>query len=282
MFDIRKNEKHSIENFGSSGISGVRWFLQANKAQRGGAERAIAGKNHRDPGSSGRAKILAFDTSTAICTVALLIDGKIIERSEIAPQRHAALILPMIKDLLESAQIRLQDLNAIAVGQGPGSFMGIRIAIGVAQGLAFGAQLPVITVSSLQILAQTAYAVTSATQIIAGWDARMEAVYWGIYQKNEQGIMSSLKLDSLNTPQEIHIPEGKWLLAGNAWHTYRQPFDPMIKSRPDVALGPPDIFPQANALVLIAEQLYLAGKMQKPHEVKPVYLRDQVVNVKKY
>ncbi len=132
------------------------------------------------------AKILAVDTSTEACSAALLLGEKIDERFEIAPRRHTSLILPMVEDLLNEQSMRLTDLDAIAFGQGPGSFMGLRIAVGVAQGLAFGANLPVVPVSSLQALAQAAYWKTSCKTILAGWDARMQAIYWGAYVLREK------------------------------------------------------------------------------------------------
>jgi len=213
--------------------------------------------------------ILAFDTATSACTVALLAHGEIRERFEIAPQRHAELILPMIDELLKEAGISLRQLDAIAVGQGPGSFMGVRIAIGIAQGLAFGADLPVIPISTLQILAQTAYQQTHRPDIIAGWDARMLAIYWGIYRLGDHQIMRSVQKDALNPPHELKIPDPfDGLLAGNAWQIYRSSLS--LPSSVEIL----DIYPHARAIIPIAEILYREGKVQTPLEIEPVYLRN--------
>lgn len=223
-------------------------------------------------------KILAFDTATAGCSVALLINGEILERFEVALQRHAELILPMIDNLLNSAGITLKQLDAIAVGQGPGSFMGLRIAVGVAQGLAFGADLPVIPISSLQTLAQTAYRQTQHPHIIAGWDARMQAIYWGIYSLGENQLMMPVVPDALIEPQDLIIPEGNdWLLTGNAWLAYRQQLTPVLKSYRQIT----DIYPQARAMIDIAAVLFQQGQVRNALQIEPIYLRDQVAHIKK-
>lgn len=220
-------------------------------------------------------KILAFETATAACSAALLVNGEICEEFIVAPQRHAELILPMIEKLLARAGVSLRDLNAIAVGRGPGSFMGVRIAVGIAQGLAFGADLPVIPLSTLQILAQTAHLQTGSAEIIAGWDARMQAIYWGAYRLTDQGVMAPVIADALSAPHDIIIPlpEKQWLLAGNAWAIYRQELGAVLGSKTEAL----DIYPRAGAMLGIAARLYQENQVQKAWEIEPVYLRDQVV-----
>lgn len=114
--------------------------------------------------------ILCFDTATDACTAALQIGDSVFSRFEIAPRMHAQLLLPMIQELITDAKIKLSDLNAIAFGCGPGSFMGVRLATGMAQGLAFGLSIPVMNVSTLQVIAQAAFEKTGAKKIVSGWD----------------------------------------------------------------------------------------------------------------
>ncbi len=219
-------------------------------------------------------KILALETATAGCSVALHTGKEILERFEVAPQRHAELILPMVNDLLNSAGMSLRQLDAIAVGQGPGSFMGVRIAIGVAQGLAYGADLPVLPISSLQILAQSAFQKYSCQKVIAGWDARMNAIYWGVYIL-DRGRMMVFEKEALSSPPDIAPPEGNdWVLAGNAWQAYQSQLHPGMAALPYFT----GLYPQAGALIELATADYLAGKTRSPFELEPVYLRDQVAH----
>lgn len=222
-------------------------------------------------------KILGFETATAGCSVALHTGSEILERFELAPQRHAELILPMIDGLLTVAGMSLSQLDAIAVGRGPGSFMGVRIAVGVAQGLAFGADLPVIPISTLQILAQTAYHKYGCNKVIAGWDARMNAIYWGAYVLSEENKMVCYQRDALNDPQDVVLPEGDhWALVGNAWQTYQSQLSFAVAGLSTFT----DIYPCSKALIELAWSEYMAGKTCSPFELEPVYLRDQVTHSK--
>ena len=121
--------------------------------------------------------LLALDTSTEFCSAALLRGESLTHREAHAVQRHSELILPMIEELLASADFELSQLDGIAFGAGPGSFTGLRIACGVAQGLAFGVDIPVVPVGTLVALAQE----TGADKVIACLDARMGEIYHAVY-----------------------------------------------------------------------------------------------------
>ncbi|MBS0351031.1 MAG: tRNA (adenosine(37)-N6)-threonylcarbamoyltransferase complex dimerization subunit type 1 TsaB [Proteobacteria bacterium] len=223
-------------------------------------------------------KILAFDTATAGCSVALLAHGQITERFELTMQKHGELILPMIQNLLNDAGLHLKQLDAIAVGRGPGSFIGVRIAVAVAQGLAFGANLPVIPLSTLQTLAQTAYLQTGHSHILPGWDARMRAIYWGGYQVNANQLMQAIIPDSLSSPEELRPDLAiAWLPVGNAWNLYRHQMPQMLEWREK----PLELFPKARAMLELAVASYQKGELLDPSKLEPVYLRDQVAHIKR-
>ena len=122
-------------------------------------------------------RILAIDTATEACSVALWNDGTVNAHFELCPREHTQRILPMVQDILTTSGTSLTDINALAYGRGPGSFTGVRIGIGIAQGLALGAELPMIGVSTLMTMAQGAWRKNGATRVLAAIDARMGEVY---------------------------------------------------------------------------------------------------------
>ncbi len=133
-------------------------------------------------------RILAIDTATEACSVALWNDGNINAHFELCPREHTQRILPMVQDILAANSITLTDIDALAFGRGPGSFTGVRIGIGIAQGLALGANLPMTGVSTLATMAQGAWRKSGATRVLAAIDARMGEVYWAEYQRDENGV----------------------------------------------------------------------------------------------
>src|SRR5690554_2213743 len=121
-------------------------------------------------------KVLALDTSTEQCSVALQIGDKFVSRAAVTPREHSQRILGFVQEVLDEQGLTLKQLDAIVVGHGPGSFTGVRIGVSVAQGLAFSQQLPVIPVSTLTALAQQAIRLQDAQQIVCAIDARMQEV----------------------------------------------------------------------------------------------------------
>lgn len=150
--------------------------------------------------------LLALETSTEACSVALFAMGEskadsklLAERLEYCANRHTELVLGMVKDICAEAQIELPEVKAIAFGRGPGSFTGLRIAASIAQGLAFGLNIPVLPISTLRALAQARFWQTGAIRVIACLDARRNEIYSGYYQLDENGFMESASEESLDT-----------------------------------------------------------------------------------
>jgi tRNA threonylcarbamoyladenosine biosynthesis protein TsaB len=222
--------------------------------------------------------LLALDTATEACSVALLHDGRVLSHYEVIPRMHAQRLLPMIKDLLAEAGIALSALDGIAFGRGPGAFTGVRIAIGVVQGLAFALERPVLPVSTLAVLAQRALREQGATQVVAAIDARMDEVYWGCYRER-QGEMRLQGLEAVLPPERVSLPteadaSADWIAAGTGWGSYaaRMPVKPLAE--------PQVLLPHAQDLLALAGFAWARGEALPADMAQPVYLRDQVATPK--
>jgi len=221
-------------------------------------------------------KILALDTSTDACSVALLLDGKISEKFEIAPRQHAAIILTMTDELLSECDAKLSDMDAVAFGCGPGSFTGLRIATSAAQGFAFAHDLPLIPVSTLRAIAQGAHRKYKATNVLAALDARMKEVYWGSYSLKEN-IMHANKDDMVCKPEVIILDNSlEYVGVGNGWESY---LEVLKKSCGDCVK---EIYekehPHAQDIAIIAEYEFQLGNTVSAEEALPVYLRNDVTS----
>jgi tRNA threonylcarbamoyladenosine biosynthesis protein TsaB len=218
--------------------------------------------------------LIAIETSTESCSAALLHDGAIIERSELAPRRHAELILPMIESLLLEAGVSRAQLGAIAVGRGPGAFTGVRLAISVAQGLALGLDIPVLPISSLAALAQDAPTGIEAP-ILATIDARMGEVYSGAFTRDIHGMAALIASESVGPAARLQLPSRKqWIVVGTGWDAYRDAIAERLPAMPVFADG--KRYPQARSVAILAAPQFAAGNGVAPEFALPVYLRDKV------
>ncbi|NAW69430.1 tRNA (adenosine(37)-N6)-threonylcarbamoyltransferase complex dimerization subunit type 1 TsaB [Vibrio sp. V27_P1S3P104] len=224
------------------------------------------------------AKILALDTATEACSVALMVGEHIYSRSEVAPRDHTKKILPMVDEVLKEAGLTLQELDALAFGRGPGSFTGVRIGIGIAQGLGFGADLPMIGVSTLAALAQGAYREQGVTRVACAIDARMGEVYWARFERQQNGIWLTVDTESVVAPQSLLASLGKesesqvWSTAGTGWAAYQD----TLSSLPFVQQESGVLYPQAQDMVVLAYQEWQQGRTLAVEETSPIYLRDTV------
>jgi len=218
--------------------------------------------------------LLAIDTATEACSAALLLDDTLIERSEIAPRRHAELILPMIESLLAEAGIGRRQLDGIAVGRGPGAFTGVRLAISVAQGLALGLDVPVVPVSSLAALAQDIPAHVSSP-MLAVIDARMGEIYAGAFRRTADGLVEAIGAESVGPAAQLVVPGGAdWAVVGSAWTVYRDALLQRLPCEPLWADGAR--YPQARSVARLAAPQFAAGTAVAAELALPVYLRDKV------
>ncbi|WP_263260730.1 tRNA (adenosine(37)-N6)-threonylcarbamoyltransferase complex dimerization subunit type 1 TsaB [Pseudomonas sp. RIT-PI-S] len=219
--------------------------------------------------------LLALDTATEACSVALLHDGRVLSHYEVIPRLHAQKLLPMIQQIMGEAGIAMGALDAIAFGRGPGAFTGVRIAIGVVQGLAFALDRPVVGVSNLAALAQGAWRRHGQAQVAAAIDARMDEVYWGCYRE-QAGEMRLCGAEAVLPPHAVRLPadnQEAWYGAGTGWG-----YADRLAVRPrhfDAAA-----LPHAEDVLALAGFAWARGEAIGAEQAQPVYLRDNVATPK--
>ena len=128
--------------------------------------------------------ILAIDTSTTACVLGVRTEDTEITRFEQIDRSHSLELLPRIVTILADANLDKNDIHLIVFGKGPGSFTGLRIAVGVTQGLAFGLDIPVVGVSTLACIAQGRFRKSvdgTATHVMVAQTARQEELFYGAY-----------------------------------------------------------------------------------------------------
>lgn len=244
--------------------------------------------------------ILAIDTATPACSVALTNGNEVLARYKLASREHTQLILPMVDDVLAEGGMALSQIDAIAFTAGPGSFTGIRIGFGVVQGLAFGAEIPVLPISSLETLAHTAIrklGIQKEVQIeqarlvfqkqnpeiecfdltiVPMLDARMDEIYWAQFQlpmdSEAPNDLQRSCVDSLSPPEETCTDVNKpsaVIVVGDGWnYSDRISLEPTMV---DAAL-----LPEAQDILTIATPMIQAGQAISIEQASPIYLRDKI------
>lgn len=222
------------------------------------------------------ATILALDTSTQACSVALNIDGVVLEDFRMAPRLHNDLILPMVDQILHQAGLTLSNLDAIAFGRGPGSFTGLRISAGVVQGLAFGSDLPVIPVSTLAALSLEGFQKTGQSDWLAALDARMGEIYLGGYRisKADGQYEVTLLIDEcVAKPAALSSFSSQFNGVGSGW-CYADILSALLPDSPAHVLT--DLSPRAACIAELALLHYQKGEIVSSYDAIPTYLRDEI------
>ncbi|MCX8956176.1 tRNA (adenosine(37)-N6)-threonylcarbamoyltransferase complex dimerization subunit type 1 TsaB [Erwinia psidii] len=225
-------------------------------------------------------RILAIDTATEACSVALLMNDEISAHFELCAREHTQRILPMVQQILRERQTALAGLDALAFGRGPGSFTGVRIAIGIAQGLALGAGLPLVGVSTLKTMAQTAWRRHGARRVLAATDARMGEVYWAEYVRDEQGNWQGEKTEAVLKPevalQRMSQLTGDWAQVGTGWQAYPSLAE-ISPIPPGLTLHGTDVLlPSAEDMLPLAAVALASGEVVEAADAEPTYLRNEV------
>ncbi|AZS78182.1 tRNA (adenosine(37)-N6)-threonylcarbamoyltransferase complex dimerization subunit type 1 TsaB [Achromobacter spanius] len=239
--------------------------------------------------------LLALETSSSRCGVALLrvLNGRleVSTREHEGSQEHAERLLPMAGELLAESGLTPDALHAVAFGQGPGGFTGLRVACGVAQGMGLGLGIPVVPVVSHQAVAAQVADATPADAIIVALDARMSEVYLAVYRRQQAATVADAGWDVLQAPLLIAAAEvvpwathhlNQWsakagqtlqpLLAGDAWDAYASDMTPPTAWR----RASDALRPEAASVARLARQAWLRGEALPPEEAAPLYVRDKV------
>ncbi len=162
-----------------------------------------------------KTSLLAIETSTDACSVALSANGKRAVRHIVEARAHASMIMGLIDSVLEELSVGIHQLDGIVYGRGPGSFTGVRIAVALTQGLALGAALPVLGLSSLRAAAQQAMDAHDDARVLVLQDARMNEVYAGCYERDDNGLAHAVGEDALLSPTAL-TANGATLIVGSA------------------------------------------------------------------
>ena len=217
-------------------------------------------------------RLLAFDTSTEVLSVAVRHGDHLIAREAAGGAQASATLIPLIQSLLAEAGLALKDLDAIAFGRGPGSFTGLRTACSVAQGLAFGAGLRLLPVDTLLAVAEQARHAHGVRRVVALLDARMDQVYAAAYDFGDEAPgdarLPAPSEVQLLAPEAVPVPAG-WALAGNAFAAYGERL-------PAADAGRIEALPGALAILRLAPALLADGRDVAPAEAWPLYVRDKV------
>ena len=222
-------------------------------------------------------KLLALDTSTAACSVAINLDGKIFESHLIEAKSHTRVLLPAISGLLDDAKIIIDDIDAVVLGIGPGSFVGMRIGASVAQGLAFAGNIKIIPVSSMETIALEILLTHDLDELVVIQDARMNEVYIGEYKLNLDGVtevLSPIKLQSISECANEYSNQQKNIVG--IGFTRNPESIKNINFTIDLEGGVG--YPRANYLLVLAERKYFVSAMIEPENLILDYIRQEVAS----
>lgn len=193
--------------------------------------------------------ILAIETSTDICSVGLCRSDRFLIRSGSAAREHTRLLLPMIESLLKEANIKLSELSALCCTVGPGSFTGIRIGTAMTQALAFALDKPVVLVSTLRLIAQTAFVTSNHSKILAELNLSQKERVEGHFVLNEAaGIMEAVSEERICDRDDKITPDAGFVIVQE--------------------------LPNIESLLRIAQIEYAKGSVVQASQVEPVYLNN--------
>jgi tRNA threonylcarbamoyladenosine biosynthesis protein TsaB len=213
--------------------------------------------------------ILAFDTSTEACSAALLrYDEVVFSEFEIAPRQHQTLLPQMVDSVLDASGLKKTDITYCAFTNGPGAFTGIRIAAARAQGIGIALNIPLLPISTLALLAQTTLDRMFGDKVLVALDARMNEIYWAVYERSGEGCASLIGVEQINTAVDIEIGVDIEAGAGPGW------IDD-LRMKTDIPVNP-ELFPDARSMFKLTRAAVDANAAWDASQISINYLRNQV------
>lgn len=220
--------------------------------------------------------LLAIETSSDACSVALDLDGTVSAEHVVKPREHTQILLPMIRSLLDASRLKPADLNAVVLGNGPGSFIGMRIGASVAQGIAFAAGIQIAPVSSLAAIAMAAVVEVNTTTVAVVQDARMNEVYLGEFGVDDDGLPQLIGEEQICAVGRLPLKGGNPLAAGAGWQRYpelREHNEDQVSQIAEI------LRPRAQFLLPFARSIVAAGNTIAPDKLLPSYVRGKVAEI---
>lgn len=220
-------------------------------------------------------RVLAIDTSSELGTAAVVVDGVV--SASIASRvqsQHGETLLPLLDQLLKLAHLRVEEIDLLAVGLGPGSFTGVRIGVATAKGLSLARGTEMVGVTTSRVLARAASGDVRAIVI----DAKKDEVFVAAYRAHDDGTLTQLLADVHGSPSDVaaqlaalSAKEGPLTLLGSALLPHGATFQAFLPS----ASFLPQVFsaPKGEILALEAAEAFAAGGAHDPSALVPLYVR---------
>lgn len=218
-------------------------------------------------------KLLAIETSSNACSVALGVDGDIRDEHVVEPRAHTTILMPMISRLMDAAGIGAADLDAVVLGNGPGSFIGMRIGASVAQGLCYAAGLQILPVSSLAAVAAEALRASDAGRVVVTQDARMHEVYVGEYRRGKHDLPEAECAEYIAPAGKLDLPGERYLAAGGGWRRF-----PELAQVNKAQILSVSVVVEPRACYLLSLAAAAPDAAIPPAELVPAYLRQKVAD----
>ena len=220
--------------------------------------------------------ILAVETATDACSVAVFIEGQTLVRHVIAPRQHSKLLFGLLEELVPGGNLVARGIEVIAYGSGPGSFTGLRIAASVAQGIAYSSCLPAVAVPTLEVLAQGALqsgVVTADDTVLSLLDARVNEVYAAVY-RFDSGLAVPVEGPWVGPPGDSAPAYPGDMCAVGSGCRYLEQFPEPLRTR--LKTVQPELLPRAGDMIPLTQSRLARGDIQSPGDIQPMYVRDEI------